>query len=250
MALSFDVIAAVVQGCLLNLTMQSMPMRLQGKITRWNDDQGFGFITPNGGGEAVFVHIKALAGRAARPEGGELVSYDLARDAQGRPRAEQVEYAGARTNPVRRRHRNPLPVLLALAFLGSLWGAVSLGSVPMELAGLYLLLSVLTYIAYALDKSAAQQGNWRTKESTLHLLALIGGWPGALLAQHRLRHKSSKQPFRAIFWMTVAANAVALGWLLSDAGTGVLAAVHAFIGEDWPRRLAAAAGFGTALIWK
>lgn len=120
-------------------------MRLQGKITRWNDEQGFGFITPNGGGEAVFVHIKALTGRATRPKGGELVSYELARDAQGRRRAERVEYAGARTNPARRRRRNPLPVLLALAFLGALWGAVALGSLPIELAGLYLLLSVLTF---------------------------------------------------------------------------------------------------------
>lgn len=198
-------------------------MRFQGKITRWNDDQGFGFITPNGGGEAVFVHIKAFAGRVARPEGGELVSYLLARDPKGRPRAENVTYAGTRTVTVHRPGRSPLPVMIALSFLCLLATVAALGHLPLPLIGLYLLLSLIAYAAYAIDKSAAQRGDWRTQESTLHLLALLGGWPGALLAQHRLRHKSSKQAFRIVFWLTVAANLLALGWLASDVGMGARA---------------------------
>ncbi|MDP3638593.1 MAG: DUF1294 domain-containing protein, partial [Azonexus sp.] len=76
--------------------------------------------------------------------------------------------------------------------------------------------------AYALDKSAAQGGRWRTQESTLHLLALIGGWPGALIAQNRLRHKSRKTSFQLVFWMTVLLNCGGLGWLLSTPGNPVL----------------------------
>jgi uncharacterized membrane protein YsdA (DUF1294 family) len=68
-------------------------------------------------------------------------------------------------------------------------------------------LSLLTFLAYAVDKSAAINGRWRTREKTLHLLSVAGGWPGALLAQQLLRHKCSKPSFVAVFWITVAANA-------------------------------------------
>ncbi|HJV94205.1 MAG TPA: DUF1294 domain-containing protein [Azonexus sp.] len=80
----------------------------------------------------------------------------------------------------------------------------------------------MAFIAYAADKSAARNDRWRTAENTLHLLALIGGWPGALVAQNRLRHKSSKTSFLAVFWATVLLNCGALGWLLSPRGAGVL----------------------------
>ena len=77
----------------------------------------------------------------------------------------------------------------------------------------------MTFIAYAFDKSKAQQGAWRTAESTLHMLALIGGWPGAAIAQQRLRHKSQKRAFRNMFWFTVVINVGALFWLLSPKGS-------------------------------
>ena len=80
----------------------------------------------------------------------------------------------------------------------------------------YIAGSVITFLAYARDKSAARNNRWRTPESTLHLLSLIGGWPGALVAQRVLRHKSSKQPFRTVFWGTVLLNGAALIWVLTN----------------------------------
>lgn len=68
---------------------------------------------------------------------------------------------------------------------------------------------------YYRDKSAAKNNEWRTAENSLHLLALVGGWPGALTAQKLLSHKSKKQSFQIIFWMTVALNCGALGWVFS-----------------------------------
>jgi uncharacterized membrane protein YsdA (DUF1294 family) len=83
---------------------------------------------------------------------------------------------------------------------------------------LYLSVSLLTFAVYAVDKSAARRGRWRTSEKALHLLALLGGWPGALAAQRLLRHKSRKRSFQAIFWLTVVANCALFIWLLAPAG--------------------------------
>ena len=81
---------------------------------------------------------------------------------------------------------------------------------PLWVAGSYIIASAVTFIVYAADKSAAASGSWRAAESTLHLLSFVGGWPGALLAQQFLRHKSAKQEFRQVFWATVVLNLFAL----------------------------------------
>ena len=88
-----------------------------------------------------------------------------------------------------------------------------LDGLPALLLVAYGLLSAVAFLMYAADKSAAKQGRWRTSESTLHTIALLGGWPGALVAQKVFRHRTTKQPFRTIFWCTVIVNCVALGWL-------------------------------------
>lgn len=103
-----------------------------------------------------------------------------------------------------------MPLLLVLAFLGGLIGAARLHMLPVGIVGAYLCLSLLTFITYAIDKSAAKRSKWRTKESTLHWLALMGGWPGALFTQHTLRHKSVKTSFRRVFWLTVIINLAVL----------------------------------------
>ena len=81
-----------------------------------------------------------------------------------------------------------------------------LHNIPLILAAVYLTVSAFTFVIYAMDKSAAKKCAWRTSESTLHWLSLFGGWPGALIGQHLLRHKSSKAPFRFVFWVTVVFN--------------------------------------------
>jgi uncharacterized membrane protein YsdA (DUF1294 family) len=67
----------------------------------------------------------------------------------------------------------------------------------------HALASLATFCVYAFDKVAARQGRRRIRERTLHGLALLGGWPGALLAQRLLHHKSSKRRFQVRFWLTV-----------------------------------------------
>ena len=103
-------------------------------------------------------------------------------------------------------------VLIALLFLALIAGAAFRGLLPMAAAGAYAIASVATLLTYAADKSAAETGRWRTSEMTLHLLALAGGWPGALIAQQQFHHKSRKLPFQIAFWATVALNCAALVW--------------------------------------
>lgn len=82
------------------------------------------------------------------------------------------------------------------------------------IAVLYLFFSVVAFFNYARDKSAARKGQRRTSEQRLLLLGLVGGWPGALLAQQTLRHKTAKRSFQLQFWVTVVINLLALGWLI------------------------------------
>jgi len=64
---------------------------------------------------------------------------------------------------------------------------------------------------------------------TLTLNILAGGWPGALVAQEKLRHKTRKQPFRFIFWVTVLMNCGAFIWFFTPAGSAML---ESFIGKN------------------
>jgi len=109
---------------------------------------------------------------------------------------------------------------IAFFFLAAVTCLFFAGKIPLLIIGLYFISSLLTFFMYAKDKSAARQGAWRIPENTLHLFSLFGGWPGALIAQQKLRHKSKKQPFRVVFWLTVLLNCAGLLWLLPFARSG------------------------------
>jgi uncharacterized membrane protein YsdA (DUF1294 family)/cold shock CspA family protein len=198
------------------------PPRYQGKITSWKDEQGFGFITPNGGGPTVFIHIKSFSRRGTRPANESIVTYNLTTNEKGQPRAENVAFARDR---ITRPASTPTPtssISIAAVFLALVALLVWAGKLPAFVFGLYLALSTAAFIAYSVDKSAARNHQWRTQESTLHLLGLLGGWPGALVARQVLRHKSKKESFRAAFRLTVVVNCSVIFFLLSPWGANTL----------------------------
>ncbi len=199
-----------------------MTKRVLGKITHWNEEKGYGFITPSAGPKHVFVHIRAFKNRHLPPELNQVVLYSLSTDKQGRPCAVKV------TRAIEIPSGNPKPItklfltLFAIGFIVAVAWSVSAYNIPIQILYLYLAASAFTFLVYAKDKRAARAYRWRTKESTLHTLALVGGWPGALIAQQVLRHKSRKNAFQFMFWTTVVLNCVAFGWLFTAQGAEML----------------------------
>lgn len=112
-----------------------------------------------------------------------------------------------------------MPYLPLLLFAAAYAFATFAWDLPLAVGAAYLALSIGCFVAYAIDKSAAKNGQWRTPESTLLLIGLAGGWPGAVLAQQWLRHKTSKAAFRWKFYLTVALN---LGLFLHVSRLGAL----------------------------
>lgn len=194
-------------------------MRFDGTIKSWNDERGFGFIEPTQGGQDIFVHIKAFNHLRERPQASQRVTFQVESNAQGKKRAINAELIRLKPAPVAPKQKvlkNGAATLYALPVFGivMLLGYV-FGHPPRWLVWAYLGISALTFLTYAVDKSAARRDARRTPEKTLHLLALFGGWPGALVAQQLLRHKSSKQDFRAVFWGTVVLNVAGFIFLAS-----------------------------------
>ncbi|WP_409475936.1 DUF1294 domain-containing protein [Stenotrophomonas sp. Y-13] len=213
-----------------------------GRIEQWNDGKGHGFVRPlqsqAGAGDAAraFVHIKAIAKAGRRPADGDLIRYDCERDARGRLNAVDVTLVNAavmRTRAQRRvaaktaarqRRAAAAPIdavqrcILACALIAlAAGGALRLWPLPVTLA--YVAMGTVSFFAYARDKNAASNGQWRTRESTLHAFDLLCGWPGGLLAQQAFRHKTRKIGFQLGFWTSAVLNCAALYWLLPRIGT-------------------------------
>ena len=193
-------------------------MLVKGRITNWNDVRGFGFVSPLDGGERVFVHVSAFPSGSRRPTEGEFVTYTLVSDQRGRLCATEVTYAvlHAKRSVLRTRASNSL--LIASCVAAAFFGVVALltifGRLWWPVLCVYIVTSMVAFYAYKRDKEAVQVGAWRTNEWTLIVLGLIGGWPGALVARHRFRHKTKKIAFRVGYWLSVVLNVAGLAWLI------------------------------------
>ena len=144
----------------------------------------------------------------------EAVSYTLAFDSHGRPQANDVRFVVGTRSASPTRRIPAAPITFAMSFLVAVTALVVSGRLEMSWLVLYYGASIITYGVYARDKTAAQNAGRRVPESTLHLMSLVGGWPGALIAQVLLRHKTRKTSFLIGYWLTVIVNCAALGVVL------------------------------------
>ncbi|MGB3136012.1 MAG: cold shock and DUF1294 domain-containing protein [Nodosilinea sp.] len=196
-----------------------------GKLTKWQDKRGFGFIQPADGSQKVFLHISEIKDATRRPQEKDTIYYHCVADSDGKARACSAFILGARNKSAPLSHRTKLSGAIASSF--PLGEVVLLSFLP--LVGiihftltthnpvpliLYPAMSLVTYALYADDKSRAKRRDWRTSEQTLHLCELAGGWLGGLIAQRVLRHKSKKASYQAEFWAIVVIHYAAwLFWL-------------------------------------
>lgn len=181
----------------------------RGTIVQWMDDKGYGWI--ESGQNRFFVHIKDFRPARRRPATGDEVLFVAGEDAKGRPCAKRVTFVKVDKARISER-------AWAGVFLLSTLPLLALQRLPFPWwmgTGAMLLASAVTYFLYAHDKQQAVSSKWRVPEKVLHLGELLGGWPGALLAQRGLRHKCKKGSFQLVFWMIVLSyQAAALDLLL------------------------------------
>ncbi len=74
-----------------------------------------------------------------------------------------------------------------------------------------IVMSLACFIAYGFDKRQAANGGRRMSERTLHMMAFLGGWPGAFLGQRQFHHKTQKARFRIVFWIVVVLHVGIVG---------------------------------------
>jgi uncharacterized membrane protein YsdA (DUF1294 family)/cold shock CspA family protein len=199
-----------------------------GKLTKWKDDRGFGFIQPDEGGQDVFVHISNIKAATRRPEENDRVQYQSEVDDSGKLRALNVSIVGASVKErptstaysadVRKPNKSatakflaklPLDRLALLCLLpvgGSLYMTVAKGNfVPLVT---YAVMGCAAFALYKDDKARAKRGDQRIPEKTLHWCEFLGGWIGAFMAQQAIHHKNKKQSYQLTFWTIVAAHQI------------------------------------------
>jgi uncharacterized membrane protein YsdA (DUF1294 family)/cold shock CspA family protein len=210
-------------------------MQLTGTVVFWRDDKGFGFVLCEQTGQKLFFHIRDNAKPDVRPHHGAALQFALAQDKQGRDIAAPWQLAETvTTQPAQLQHKlsgaaeieraNQIALLFRVSFLGAVVIALLFGRLLYVLPLLYVEASLFTYWLYRADKEAAiaRHGN-RLAEESLQLFSLIGGWPGAYIAQQQLAHKRSKLSFRREFGFVILGNTLLVIWLLSPWGQQFLA---------------------------
>ena len=209
-----------------------MAARQQGQIKKWQEDKGFGFIETEAR-EQIFFHVSEFKAQR-RPNIGEEVVFSVEYDNQGRMQAKQVQELGfvkqqmaQKNKQIRQRnHKRSIQadfeagqkkrLFVGVGFYLVLILLAAMHKLSWLVVGWYAVLGLVTYLMYAKDKAAAQRNEWRTPESTLHLLSVLGGWVGAMVAQNYLRHKSQKSEFRIAYYLTVLINLAGLLVLLTN----------------------------------
>lgn len=205
-------------------------MRKQGTVVQWRESRSFGVIRAADSradvmfrgrdfqghpaqGMAVEFDEVLLGGRALHAHGIKPVDTAIAAAAPRRAKA-PTPHLDDDLRP-RQKRRGAMPVLLGIvAYYGLLVGATVIGRVSVPVLLAVPIFNLFVFFLYWHNKDAARRGGLRLPEDLLHLLAALGGWSGAWLAQRLLRYRPSTPWFTRTFWIATGVHVAALlGWL-------------------------------------
>ncbi len=203
-------------------------IKLTARIVAWEVGRGQGHLSFEK--HRIPLHRDDFTILHKQPEVGDVVEFRLGRNERGQIFAQEAEHHndGGR---IRVRHLGVLAVLLA-APGWALYQLIDRNDWRL-VVGCAAGMSTIGFLVYWLDKLRARHGEWRVAESTLHLVAALGGWPGAYLAQKHFRHKASKIRFLLLFWLIVTVHQFAAFDYLQD-WQGLRAANAAFKAATMP----------------
>lgn len=131
-------------------------MRYQGKITKWNDEKGFGFVLQNGTHKEVFLHISSLHNRGKRPQVSQLVSFELNSDSSGRQQAVNVSFVATRnqSSDFADTKYNPWFASYIFVFYALVTERTYQGNLPLEYFFVFIGANLLAFLFYYIDKTA------------------------------------------------------------------------------------------------
>lgn len=187
------------------------PSTFRGTVVKWNDERGFGFICPDADRkDQIFLHIKEVRRATRRPVEGDIVTFALQRQSDGKMRAYDVHIQGAEREFKKPISPGPLRIAAVICVAGTIAYAVTFKALWVILP--YPIASLISVRLYFLDKRAANEEQWRISESTLLAIDFLGGWPGGAFAQYAWRHKIMKPSFQTPFRAIVTVHTIA--WIL------------------------------------
>lgn len=203
--------------------------KLDGTIIKYDDKKKFGFIKTNNNKD-IFFHIREFRPRR-EPMIGEQIVFELGEDGQGRICAINIQELSfilqkEREKQIKVQKRQAYEAyqerqeqkhgvlnsvcIFSLIYLILIAIAVLFFHVSKLIFIWYMIISILSFVVYYLDKVAAENDERRTPEKTLHLIDVLGGWIGASFAHKFLNHKATKAEFRDVFYITIIANIIGL----------------------------------------
>ncbi|WP_070966064.1 DUF1294 domain-containing protein [Vibrio sonorensis] len=187
-------------------------MAILGTISEWNRSKGCGYIAVENQKTKIFFNIHDVRGYSREPAVRETVLFKLSSDTAGSLRAVNIER----------------PVVFNFSLAMVIWFSTVMGAsialldYPPVVGMFYLLLSSISYMCYLFDRSAVRLGKNRVPDFLFHLLSLLGGWPGSLLAQSFMHHKYDSLVFKSVFWLTAVINFCFFAWTITEPGEQML----------------------------
>jgi uncharacterized membrane protein YsdA (DUF1294 family)/cold shock CspA family protein len=217
----------------------------EGIIKSWEVDEGVGLIQPSGGGKDIVIQFSDLKNSHYQPKQGDTICFKVIAEEDGKIKAYDAFIYAPEKSQLQPRNKPVIKKKLHKSkpkgnqfwafckyFIASLPFIFSVDLIIQKMIILpffvYAIMSLLTFFVYAIDETKAHKRKWRTPDNIFHWLAFLGGWPGALITQHVIRHKNRERSFQLILWLIVIVHLFV--WMdIVFNGSGILSLLAIFI---------------------